>query len=171
MTIQNKYVNADVVAGKKATAAFIHGTEDFFAVTTFEVAVADDDGSIYRVLKNVPQEYIPARIEIYNDAIAGGTDFDLGFYKSFDELAADGTVIDKEALAATLDMSAAALRGSPKEGLNAVDIADAQKRLYELAGDTLVPFTKEIGYDIAFTANTVGAAAGTITALFWFVRG
>ena len=49
MAVENKYVNANVAADKKAIPALINGDEGKVAVTTFEVAAADDDGSIFRV--------------------------------------------------------------------------------------------------------------------------
>lgn len=171
MAIENKYINADVAAGRRTNAAFAHGSKNVTLMETFEVAAADTDLSVYRVFKNIPQEYIPVSIKIFNDVITGGTDYDLGLYRSFDENVADGIVIDREALAATLDMATIATRAAPKNGLGAVAIEDIKKRIYELAGDTLIPYTKELGYDVAFTAVTVGSTAGTISIVATFAQG
>ena len=168
MAVEDKYIDSNVAVDKKTTAAFIHGSEAVIGVATFEVAVADDDGSKYRIFKNMPPDLIPVRIEIYNDAIAGGTDFDLGFYKTLTD-GIGGGVIDIDKLASTLDMSSAAGRGSPKDGLENVDIDEVRERIYELAGDTLI--TRELGYDIVLTGNTVGGAAGTISVIAFFVQG
>lgn len=168
MAVEDKYVDADTEALKHTAAAFVHGDKTVVMVATEETAVADDDGSIYRLWKNVPSDLIPVRIEIYNDAITGGTDYDLGFYNTTTGGVA-GAVIDKEKLASTLDMSSGAARGSPKDGLENVDINEVRERIYELAGDTLDDH--ELGYDIALTANTVGSAIGTISAIGWFVQG
>jgi len=168
MAVEDKYIDALVAADKKVTSAFIHGSEAIIGVATFEVAVADDDLSKYRIFANVPADLIPVRIEIYNDAITSGTDYDLGFYKPLID-GQGGGVIDADKLANTLDMSSAAGRGSPKDGLENLNIDEIRERIYELAGDTLA--TRELGYDIVFTANTVGSAVGTISVVAFFVQG
>ena len=167
MAVEEKYVSANLEADKIETAAFSHGDKTVSAVVTFEVAAADDDGSVYRLLKNVPAHLIPTKIEIASDAITGGTDYDLGFYKTTVGGVA-GEVIDADKLADGLDLSSATTFASPADGLEALDLNEVQKRIYELAGDTLNDH--ELGYDIALTANTVGTAAGTISAKFWFVQ-
>ena len=169
MAIINAYVNADLAARKLANAAFNVGAKNVTVAGTFEVAAGDDDGSIYRLIKSVPKEYIPVRFEILNDAITAGTDYDLGIYRSLVD-GTQGEVVDADAFAAALDMSAAAARGSPKEGLAAVLIEDIQKTIAQLAGDTLAPLTKELNYDVALTANTVGSIAGTISYILEFVQ-
>lgn len=168
MAVVNKYTNADKAAGKLTNAAFSQGNQSAVAVSTFEVAAADSDGSIYRFLSSIPEDMIPVRIEVYNDAITSGTDYDLGFYEPLVD-GVGGAVIDKEVLAAVLDMSSAAGQGSPKSGLNAVALEDSEKKIYELLGQSLDQ--RKLGYDMALTANTVGSIAGTITVKVWFVQG
>ena len=108
------------------------------------------------------------KIEIACDAITAGTSWDLGFYKpTVDGVA--GAVIDADKLANTLDLSSAIAFAAALDGLENLDLNEVQERIYTLAGDTLD--TKELGYDIALTANTVGSAAGTISVKFWFVQG
>ncbi len=168
MAVENKYVNANTEASKLTEAAFVHGDKTVSAVVTFEVAAADSDASVYRLLKNVPADLIPVQIHIASDAITSGNDWDLGFYKPTVD-GVNGAVIDADKLANTLDLSSASTWASPKDGLENLDLNEVQERIYTLAGDTLD--TKEIGYDIALTANTVGSAAGTISAKFIFVQG
>lgn len=165
----DKYVDTLTEAGKHTAAAFVHGDKTVVMVATEEIAVADNDGDVFRLWKSIPSDLIPVRIEIYNDAIASGTDYDLGFYESTVD-GVDGTVIDADKLANTLDMSSAAGRGSPKDGLENLNIDEVRERIYELSGDTL-DTVRAKGYDIALTANTVGSAIGTISAIGWFVQG
>lgn len=165
MAVEDKYINSDIVAGKLAKAIHANGGKVFAMIETFEVAVADDDGSVYRVFKNLPPDLIPMRMEVYNDAITGGTDYDIGFY----ETGVGGAVIDQDKLAATLNMSSAAAKGSPKDGLATVGIDEVKEMIYELAGHTTA--TRKDGYDIAVTAVTVGSAVGTITIVAWFAQG
>ena len=164
MAVENKYINADIVAGKLAKAAHSNGGKVFGLVGTFEVAAADDDGSVYRVFKNLPADLIPMKIELLNDAITGATDYEIGLYKT--NL---GAAKDIDCLLGTTDINAGSARGSAVDGLGAVALSDAEKMLYELAGDTFA--TREAGYDLAITANTVGSAAGTVTVIAWFIQG
>ena len=66
-------------------------------VSTFEIAVADNDADVFRIFKNVPEKLIPTRIEVYNDAITAGTSYDLGLYKTTVG-GVDGVVIDKDTM-------------------------------------------------------------------------
>jgi len=168
MAVVNKYVDALTEAGKLTAAAFNEGGDVVEIVAIAEVAAADDDASVYRLAKALNPDLIPVEIKLFNDAIAGATDFELGFY----ETTVDGQLgaaIDIDALLGTTDINGGNARGSSVDGLGAVDLADSQKRLYELAGDAQAD--KRLGYDIALTANTVGTAAGTITVYMRFIQG
>jgi len=168
MAVEDKYVDADLAAGKLGNPAQISGAELQATNFTFEVAAADDDGSIYRVCKSLNPNLIPIKFEINNDSITVGTDYDLGLYETSTDQG-DGLVIDKDVFADGLDMSAAAANGSEKNGLGAVAIENLPRKLSEHAGDTVI--TKKQGYDIAFTANTVGSSDGTISGRFYFIQG
>lgn len=165
MAVENKYVNSDKAANKKAVAAFINGAEVIVAITTFEVAAADSDGSIYRLFQVNPH-YVPVKIDVTNDAITGGTDYDLGLYESLVD-GQGGTVIDKDIFADGMDLSSAHLRTAALDGLVTVDAANSTKAIYEHAGHSLSELKPS--YDIALTANTVGSGAGTVTVVAYFV--
>ena len=168
MAVENKYINTALEANKKANAAFSEGAKMVCIVSTFEVAAADTDASVYRLVKSINPDLIPVKIEWFNDSITGATDYELGFY----EPTVDGVLgaaIDIDALLGTTDINGGNARGSAVDALGAVDLADSQKRIYELAGDSFA--NKKSGYDIAVTANTGGSAAGTITIIMWFVQG
>ncbi len=158
MAVENKYVNTNIAAGKKSEV-IVAGADTVTLIETFEVAAADDDGSIYRVFKGLNPELVPQSIIVTNDAITSGTDYDIGFYEGLDDNL--GAVIDKDALADGLDLSSAHIEGAGLSGLVTVDVADVKKKIWELAGQTVT--TKKKEYDIALTANTVGSAAGTIS--------
>lgn len=168
MAVEDKYVDALVEAGKLVRPALNgNGVETFTATAIVSVAAADDDGSVYRLFKGVTSDYIPTSITITNSAITGGTDYDLGLYATN-----GGAVVDKEVLAAAVDVSSGVAEGAGVTGLNAVALADTQKRLWELAGQTVGPGgTKFPTFDIVLTANTVGSAAGTIVVKATFVQG
>lgn len=166
MAVENKYVNSDVAAGKKVNSAFNDGQHPIKMVCTFEVAAANDDGSIFRLFKNVNPDLIPVSIVLLNDAITGCTSVDLGLYEP---LEAGGAVIDKDVFLAAEDINGGNARSSPVDGLTAVAIENVQKKIFELAGHTLA--TRKKGYDIALTANTIGSAAGTISVIAEFIQG
>lgn len=154
MAVEDKYTDADIVAGKKANALKTGtGTKTVTLVGTVSVAAADDDDSVYRVLSNVPSNFVPLTIEIHNTAITAGDDYDLGLYK-----VNEGAVVEVDILADDLDMSSArTIATSNNAGMSSLTLAEV-KTLGELSGQTDV----DSAYDIALTANTVGTADGTI---------
>jgi hypothetical protein len=166
MAVENKYVNSDVADGKKVNSAFNEGQNPIKMVCTFEVAAADDDGSVFRLFKNVNPDLIPVSITLLNDAITGCTSVDLGLYEP---LELGGAEIDKNVFLAAEDINGGNARSSAVDGLTAVAIENVQKKIYELAGHTLA--TRKKGYDICLTANTIGSAAGTISVIAEFIQG
>lgn len=154
MAVQDKYVILDTYPN--AISANAGGSGDLRkSVISFEVAAADDDGSVYRLMP-ISANSIITDVKFCNDAIAGATSYDFGFYKT-----ESGAVVDKDELAAAIDINAGNASGSEASAMTAVDIANRGKKVYELLG--LTSSTKEVAYDLCVTANTVGTAAGTIT--------
>lgn len=125
-----------------------------FVRDTVEIAAGDDDGSKYRVAR-IPSNAVLSEVTIANDAITGGTDYDLGVYDIPDTNS--GAAIDADALADGVDLSSAS---RTVDGLQTVDIANLHKKVWELAGLSANP-NKLV--DLVLTGNTVGTAAGTIT--------
>lgn len=163
MAVENKYVDSDLAALKKGEAITTVGANLFAYVATLEVAAADDDGSVYRLFANVPSNLVPLEITVATDGITGGTDYDLGIYKT----TTSGAVIDKDVLMDGQTMASALTRATGHNlGLAAVNIADVRKTLAELSGQT----DPDLAYDIALTANTVGTAAGTISVYALFAQ-
>lgn len=164
MAVENKYVDANLAAGKKGSALTTYGTGFTGMVATVAVAVADDDLSVYRLWKAVPSALVPIKITIHNTAITGGTDYDIGLYETITDSSA-GTVVDKDILADGISMGTArAFAVDNNAGLTTIAIANGAQTLGELSAQTDV----DPSYDIAITANTVGTAAGTIRATAWF---
>ncbi len=166
MAVENKYVDADLVAGKKGNAINLVAADGFSGIATFETAAADDNDSVYRLFKNVDPNLIPVRLALANDAIAGFTDANVGLYQP---LEAGGVVVDDNCLADALDFSSAHSRILALDGLAAVDLADAKKTLWQLAGETLN--NHKPSYDICITAIAAASAVGTVTAYAFFVQG
>jgi len=162
MAVEDKYVDTNAAANDLVPAPQ-DGAETISMVKTFEVAAADDDGSVYRVFKGVPGDLVPFDIKVTNDAITSGDDYDFGIYEA--DL---GAVKDKDALADGIDMSSARVEGAGASLLVTVGQSDAEKKIFELAGDSAT--SRKQAYDLALTANTVGSAAGTITVKATFIK-
>ena len=162
MAVEKKWISANIVAGKKENSGLIMPGQVFAFANTFEVAAADDDGSVYFV-GNINANMIPLKLDWNSDAIAGATSYDLGFYTEA------GVAVDKDILMAQHDVNAGAAMGSEIDGLHDLPIDKIGKRVYELLGKTKT--TKEDSYLLAVTANTVGTAAGTISLRGLFIQG
>ena len=127
------------------------------------VAAADDDGSTYLLIKDVPSSFVPVKAFIECDAITSGTDYDIGVYDS-----ETGAVVTKDLL---VNGQTLATASKVLDGLSAVDLADlgALKSIAELLG--LTPSTAKAKYDIVLTGNTVGSAAGDVRYLLMGLAG
>jgi hypothetical protein len=116
------------------------------------IAAADDDASVFRVCRVHSSQRIFG-VFVTNDAITGGTDYDLGFYRT----AADGgALVDKDNI---VDGATHATARSLPTALPFTTFTDYGKRVWEIAGLSSDP---NIEYDICWTANTVGTGAGTL---------
>lgn len=155
MAVENKYVDANIVAGKKARSLNTDaGAKTVTMRAIASIAAADDDDSIYRLFANVPSHLVPINIHIACSAVTGGTDYDLGLYKT-----RLGAVVDKDVLMDGQTMATAINFGTANNtGLKDVALADTNKTLAALSGQA----KPDSEYDICLTANTVGSAAGTI---------
>jgi len=137
------------------TNSYIASSRRVDAAATCEVAAADTDASVYRMVR-VPSNCRFVTLEVLNDAITAGTDYDLGVYDVAD---VGGEVVDADLFATAIDMSTA--RTLPLNALfEVLDIDNIEKPLWDLLGLSADPVKM---YDICFTANTVGSAAGTLS--------
>lgn len=155
------YVDSNIVAGKKTSALFTGaGAETVTMAQTVTIASGDANGDVYRVFAGVPSSLVPLKIEVFNTAITGGTDYDLGLYE-----VNSGAVVDADILADGVSMATArTIATSNNVGMTTVDIADGLESLGELSAQTEV----DSAYDVALTANTVGTADGTIRVVATF---
>ena len=130
------------------------------AVETVEVAAADSDASVYRMMQ-IPSNAVILRMEPLNDAITGGTSYDIGLYHTKSK---GGAAVDANLFATVIDMAVA--RTLPFDVMfETLDINKVGKQLWELLGLTADP---QVIYEICFTANTVGSSAGTLSMrVFW----
>lgn len=135
-------------------------------IETFEVAAADNDGDTYTFFP-VHLECRVDDLQLINDAITAGTDYDFGFYKITDgDL---GAVIDADILADGIDLSSARANWTSImfAGSGAVDQGALKQLLWEILGYASIGAARDANptgqvYFVA-TANTVGSAAGTMS--------
>lgn len=142
------------------SSSFISGGQTQAAVGMVEVAAADDNASVYRMVR-IPSSARILRLEVLNDAIAGGTSYDLGLYETahyLTDAVTAGAAVNDDVFATAIDMTVA--RSLPLDAMfEVLDIVDVEKRVWELAGLSADPMRQ---YDICFTADTVGTGAGTL---------
>lgn len=146
--------NADAATQTLNVASLSQG-KLYSSVATVEIAAADDDGSVYRMM-SVHSSWRLMNIRLANDAIAGLTSLDIGLYQTAKNGAA---VVDKDAYLAALDAHLAST--------GAINYAIAGARAIEKLGQAVwedAALSADPGrwYDLCFTANTVGTAAGTL---------
>ena len=177
------------VLGTVKNSVLLNDAAVYFAKATTAVAAADADGTFYPVLR-LPAHARIIHIIVGNDAITGGSDYDLGLYVAGDWNSADQTVKDKDIYADGISMATArntyihndtagaveASLGSRGAILGAVvgggAITGIQwvRQVWQDAGDAAEP-TPGTQYDLTWTANTVGTGAGTIVTGVLYVKG
>lgn len=136
------------------------GARPYTIVETVEVAAADDDGSKY-VMGIIQGNDRPYDIRVFNDAITGGTDYDIGVYVWDFDSNVLGDAVDVDLFGDGLDLSSA---GDDTFGLGAPDIANLGTTVTDLLAAASVTVNADLNqYALVITANTVGTAAGTIT--------
>lgn len=158
--------NLEATPSSVANAADLYGKQRVM-VETFEVAAADNNGDTYTFFPVA----LDARIDdlqVVNDAISGGTDYDFGFYKITDnEL---GAAIDADILVDGQSMASARNVWTSVLflGTAAMDQGAVKQRLWEILGYSSITAAREANQTnqvyMVCTANTVGSAAGTLSA-------
>lgn len=160
MPVENRkstqITNADATPPVLNNSAVARGVP-FVACATIEVAAADDDTSIYRLIR-VPSNAVMQSLVLFNDAITAGTSYDFGLLQT----AANGggaTGADIDVFATAVDLSSARTTGT-EILFEALNIDQMGRRVWEILGLSSDPGRE---YDLVASANTVGTAAGTIT--------
>ena len=130
---------------------------------TVEKASGDSDTSVMRFFPIRSSDLIDSLI-LFNDALAGATDCDVGIYRSAKD---GGAVVDKDILADGISLASASTLGTSLT-FSATNIDKIGSRVWELLGLTADPFLE---YDLCLTFNTAGSAAGTISVRAGIVNG
>lgn len=150
-------------------AVGITGRRESGVINLISIDAADDNNSIY-FLAEVPDSAILEKIELEGPALAGGTDFDIGFYDT------NGNVIIKDKLADGLDLSNVTglpigPTGDPvRQGMTNLTLAEGIKNVAQLCGHVAKTFpapgevARKGKYRIGLQGNVVGTATGQFLA-------
>lgn len=129
---------------------------------TISIAAADADGDIYHMLP-VFSSWSIKHIWVYNDAVTGGTSYDIGLYTT----AATPVVVDVDAYASAVDMSSARTSAPIDAAFEARNITAIAQKVHQ---DGAVTTDPGAWYWLSLTANTVGTAQGDITLVVEYVE-
>jgi hypothetical protein len=164
-TLSTAITNRDAVPSVLAPAHLVRGVL-YEAVGTVEKAGSDSNGSVYRVARFRSSDRI-SDIKVLNDAITGATSYDVGLYRTAYD---GGAVVDADLFASAVDISSASTGAGADVTFEATpaNVDKIEKRLWELLGLSADP---QVEYDLALTANTAGAGAGTICARVRYCAG
>lgn len=158
--------NLEATPSVAADVAELYGKQRSL-VETFEVAAADNDGDTYTFFP-VSLDARVDDLQIVNDAITGGTDYDFGFYKITDgDL---GAAIDADILMDGQTMASARSVWTSVLflGTSAMDQGAVGQKVWEILGYASIDAAREANQTnqvyFVCTANTVGTATGTLSA-------
>jgi hypothetical protein len=129
---------------------------------TISIAAADADADIYHVLP-VFSSWSIKHIWVYNDAVTGGTSYDVGLYTT----ASTPVVVDVDAYASAVDMSSARTSAPLDLAFEARNITAVGQKVHQ---DGAVTTDPTAWYWLSLTANTVGTAQGDITLVVEYVE-
>lgn len=149
----------DLLTGKKVSPIF-GGCHPIIKAATIEVAAADANAHIYRFFR-AHSSWRLALMWLANDAIASGSDFDIGLYDTTEN---GGLVVDADFWASSVSMTSARSVWTEisAEGVTTPGAKpeNCEKRIWEQLALSADP---NLWYDVAMLANHVGSAAGTIS--------
>jgi hypothetical protein len=132
---------------------WVHGGNSKQFAGTVEAVTGDSIGSTYRFFR-VGSWMRPVSLTLFCDALTGGA-ADLGLYRA----AADGGAVVDADIFATAQSVATANATGLQVRFEADDIANVEKRIWELLGLTADP---NLEYDVALTLTAGISASGTL---------
>lgn len=132
---------------------WVHGGNSKQFAGTVEAVNGDSIGSTYRFFR-VGSWMRPVSLTLFCDALTGGA-ADLGLYRA----AADGGAVVSAALFASAQSIASANTSGIDARFEADDVANVEKRIWELLGLTADP---NLEYDVALTLTAGISASGTL---------
>jgi hypothetical protein len=132
---------------------WVHGGNAKHFAGTVEAVTGDGIGSTYRFFR-VGSWMRPIELRLFCDAITGAAG-DLGLYRT----PGDGGALVSAALFASAQSVATAITLGTNIRFEQDDIANAEKRIWELLGLAADP---NLEYDVALTLTAAATAGGTL---------
>lgn len=156
-TKSTEITNADATPPVKTHVSISHGRLHE-KVATVEIAAADDNDSVYRMVR-LHSSWRLSELTRYNDAITSGADFDVGFYDTADN---GGAVVNINALADAVSLASASVTGVSEmyESGGDIGVEDIEQRIWEMCGLSTDP---NKWLDLCYTGVAVGSGAGTLS--------
>lgn len=124
------------------------------SVGTVETAAADDNDSIYRMVR-LPSNARVTSILLASDAVTGSSDVNVGIWQTAEN---GGLVVSENIFADAVDLSSATAFTEVLLETTATDIVKCEKRLWELLGLSADPVRD---YDLALKAVAAASTAAT----------
>lgn len=133
---------------------WVHGGNSKQFAGTVEAASGDSIDSVYRFFR-VGSWMRPVSLMLFCDAITSGA-ADCGLHRT----AADGGAVVNRSLFATAQSIAAAITLGTNIRFEADDVANVEKRIWEMLGLTADP---NLEYDVTLMLTAATTAAGTLS--------
>jgi hypothetical protein len=172
MAVIDAYVDSLVAAGKKGNPGKIGPGQMFAFTSSFEVAAADSDGSIYRIAR-IGANMIPVSITIMGDDALDITSVDVGLY----ECGPAGAAVDIDCFADGLAVNGDSIDTADlaPNGLVSLPIDDLGKKCWEItsvvAAKSYTAAKHPSEFDLAITAKSEPGAAATVAYRVLFIQG
>lgn len=164
MAVVDKYTDPNQAAGLRANALTSLASTVSMGVALFDIAALDDDGSKYRLFRDVPVNTpVPGLMDVFTSAITNGTSYDLGVYKTQQD---GGAVLKKDLFMAGQTLATAGrFDGLANVMATRANIGMTIADLYLAVVGSVIGVSE---CDIVLTGNTVGTVAGggRVVALF-----
>jgi hypothetical protein len=162
MAIVNEYVDVNLGATPPKLSSNVHvvGGESKEAIVSFVIGASDQAGSIYRLFKGLSPDIIVTALDIWCDAITGGTSISMGAYVplDYDNI---GAAISAACFASAVDLHVGVpITGAPTNMMAAVTIANRNVPAYLLYGDAQYP-AKHPAWDLGMVMTAMTTGGGT----------
>ena len=133
-------------------------------VATVEVAAADCDNSVYRLFR-VHSSWRLSELTYFSDTLTSATSASFGFYQTAEN---GGALVNINPLADAVNIATASLVGVQMlwEAGSDNGVEDIETRVWQMLALTA---DSARFYDLCMTINSVGAAAGTLSARLRYI--
>lgn len=182
MAVINAYTNP-LISGNiitKSLRAFNStGADGGQAYAVAQIAASDNNGSVYRLFKNLSQNMVITGIVLANTSLTSGVSYGLGLYATNLSLTTATTIGYFSGVMNLVTAHASITAGTALDALAGISISTVgaqgtagtaySNRLFEHAGLTINTNNRPDAYDLCLTATTASTVAGTVGVLITYV--